>query len=134
MYMFMYTYRYMYTCIYIYIFIDTYKYICIYQETHPYKLIHIYRFWVFSCCSHVYICAFAVGLDANRSELMIIIYMHYTGGLDASRSDLMHYADAQFYCKRAPNSVATTSGISSMIHISKIRRINEVVFIIHKPY
>jgi len=80
----------------------------------------------------MYICAFAVRLDANRSELMIIICIHNTGGLDASRSDLMHYADAQFYCKRAPNQVSKTAGISSMIHITKIRRIHKsVFFIIH---
>ena len=30
-------------------------------------------------------------------------YFMQSSGLDPSRADLMHYADAQFFCKRAPN-------------------------------
>jgi len=33
-----------------------------------------------------------------------------SSGLDRSRADLMHYADAQFFCKRAPNQVARLTG------------------------
>ena len=34
-------------------------------------------------------------------------YFMRSTGLDSSRSDLMQYADAQFFCKRAPNGVKT---------------------------
>jgi len=32
-------------------------------------------------------------------------YFMSSSGLDPTRADLMHYADAQFFCKRAPNGV-----------------------------
>jgi len=48
-------------------------------------------------------------------------YFMRSSGLDASRSDLMHYADAQFYCKRAPNQVSKTAGKESETCLSKMQ-------------
>jgi len=54
-------------------------------------------------------------------------YFMTSSGLDPTRADLMHYADAQFFCKRAPNGVNKDETCLSRAMNNRNRLSNETV-------